>query len=73
MSFINFVNSVTYTLCFSIFVIIGGMIRMRVLGCGGGGGCSGCELNWEGGRMGVEVREDTKCFAVTFSLFQGVL
>lgn len=37
------------------------------------GGCSGCELNWEGGRMGVEVREDTKCFAVTFSLFQGVL
>lgn len=47
---------------------------MRVLGCvGGGGGGSGCELNWEGGRMGVEVREDTKCFAVTFSLFQGVL
>lgn len=42
-------------------------------GAGMWGGCSGCELNWEGGRMGVEVREDTKCFAVTFSLFQGVL
>lgn len=39
-------------------------------GEGDGDGGSWCELSWEGGRLGIEVREDTKCFAVTFGPFQ---